>query len=151
MEHKQPNIEGLHPVAREYRSEHRRNEKERRLHAIRGFLASLLGPIRALVVLAVIFYIWVLVSKWDQEAFVVAVDDWLRQAAEQADFRPYFTTAKHCRVPFAGEVLVMQLAKPDEPGKGFRCSYVTDLGYSSAPRYSPPYYSRGLKSGRESS
>lgn len=151
MEHKQSNIEGLHPVARAYSSQHRYNERVRRLRAIQAFLDRLQTPLRALLVLAVVFYCWVMVIQWDQEAFVAAIDDSLRIAVEQSEFRPYFTSEKHCRAPRQGEVLIMQPANSTEPGQGYRCSYVTNTGYGSAPRYAPPFYSRGLKSGKETS
>lgn len=151
--HKQVSIPGMHASARAYSSEFRANESaSSRWSALRQTCSRvgariLHGSASFYVPIAILFVgiAWVLLAVWDQEAFKESADEALRAAVERSEFRPYFATDKHCRVPYKDEVLVMQLAKPGDAGSGFKCRYFTNMGFGRAPKYTAPYYSRGMK------
>jgi hypothetical protein len=47
----------------------------------------------------------------------------VRYLVERSGYRDVYASAFHCRAPLEDERLVMQLANPRDPGKGYRCTY----------------------------
>lgn len=81
----------------------------------------------ALLMVAVI---WVQVSAWDEKDFAalqheaeIAKANGVRYLVEHSGYRDPWVSDFHCRVPLRGERLVMQLATPSDPGRGYRCTY----------------------------
>lgn len=97
----------------------------------------------AVVVLGGIF---LLVQKLDRADFDAMVDESVKFAIENSRYRDHVFTFAHCRVPTRGERLVMEYARADEPGEGFRCVYYTNVGFGRAPRLVGVQFSRGWKS-----
>lgn len=81
--------------------------------------------------LLVVAVIWVQLSAWDEKDYEQlraeaehAKADGVRYLVERSGYAPVaWTSDFHCRTPRKGERLVMQLANPRDPGKGFRCTY----------------------------
>ena len=117
-----------------YSSEFDRNEAENRAWRVKLILASLAAGVALLAV-----------QNFDRRDFDAAVDASLKYLAENTSYRSYVLTEEHCRAPREGERLVMELAKPREPGKGFRCTYWEHVGYGLAPQMAELKYSRGVK------
>ena len=70
------------------------------------------------------------VSAWDEQDLAelrreseARKENAARWLVEQTGQTGYYDAVKHCRAPGKDERLVMQLAAPDEPGKGYRCAY----------------------------
>jgi hypothetical protein len=121
-------------MSRIYSSEFDRNKAENRAWRVKLILASLAAGLAMIAV-----------QRFDRMDFDRAVDASLKYLAENTDYRSYVLTEEHCRAPRAGERLVMELAKPREPGKGYRCTYWQNVGYGLAPQMAELTYSRGLK------
>ena len=89
---------------------------------------------------------FVAVSAWDQQALEALKQESLKRLAENTTYRDYLVNDKHCPAPVKDEHLMMELAEPSDPGKGYRCMYWTNVGYGRAARLKTAFYSRGYKS-----
>ncbi len=100
---------------------------------------------RGWLALALVFlgYAFIQVQEWDeadrealrQEAARVQ-DGAFRALAENTTYREYLKSDKHCRAPVVGERLTMEIAGPGDPGKGYRCTYVSRLHPMRGVEYS---------------
>jgi hypothetical protein len=139
----------MHPVAQEYSSEFSRNlfadEPPSFIRSVIAFIWRVTYVLQAVLFLLFFF----LLLTWNRPAMVEARHQLLLSTVERMEWRPYFTTEKHCRAPREGEVLHMELAKPNMPGNGFYCTYYIDMGgFPKVRRISEVTYSRGWKDGR---
>lgn len=121
-------------MSRIYSSEFARNKAEDRAWTTRLIVASIIVGLAMIAV-----------QHFDRADYDAAVDASLKYLAENTQYRSYVLTEEHCRAPRAGERLVMELAKPKEPGNGYRCTYWENVGYGRAPQMAELKYSRGLK------
>lgn len=81
---------------------------------------------------AVLFVVTVglMLSAWDEKDFAelraeaqAAKENLARIAVEQSGYTHFYNAGAHCRAPGKDERLEMTLARPGEPGKGYRCVY----------------------------
>lgn len=69
-------------------------------------------------------------SAWDEKELAelrakatAAKESAARFAVEHSGYTHFYNAAEHCRAPGKNERLEMALARPNEPGNGYRCVY----------------------------